>query len=190
MRDRLVCGLRNDTTQKRLLSEAVVKAVQIASSMGSAEKQSLQFHVKRPGAICQGCVACNRCNSTDHSVQECRIKDSVVYFRCRKKRTHCKSLSGEGTVSICSRERRKKDKTIWYRQMECHGNADALSRLPIVGTPVKEERNTDAEVYNVTQLETIPVTYQQLKTATNHDPILGQVVQCIRNGCMACCSFG
>ena len=34
----------------------------------------------------------------------------------------------------------------------------------------------------MTQLETLPVTYQQLKTATNHDPILGQVVQCIRNG--------
>ena len=71
---------------------------------------------------------------------------------------------------------------IRYRQSECHGNADALSRLPIVGTPVEEEGTTDAEVYNVTQLETLPVTYQQLKTATNHDPILGQVVQCIRNG--------
>ena len=71
---------------------------------------------------------------------------------------------------------------IRYRQSECHGNADAFSRLPIVGTPVEEEGTTNAEVYNVTQLETLPVTYQQLKTATNHDPILGQVVQCIRNG--------
>ena len=71
---------------------------------------------------------------------------------------------------------------IQYRQSECHGNADALSRLPIVGTPVDEEGTTDAEVYNVTQLETLPVTYQQLKSATNHDPILGQVLQCIING--------
>ena len=70
---------------------------------------------------------------------------------------------------------------IQYRLSECHGNADALSSLPIVGTPVEEEGTMDAEVYNVTQLETLPVTYQQLKTATNHDPILGQVVQCIRN---------
>ena len=56
LRDRLVCGLRNDTTQKRLLSEAdltLAKAVQIASSMESAEKQCLQFQVTRPGAICQ-----------------------------------------------------------------------------------------------------------------------------------------
>ena len=28
----------------------------------------------------------------------------------------------------------------------------------------------------VTRLETLPVTYQQLKTATNHDPILSQVI--------------
>ena len=86
LRDRLFCGLRNDTTQKRLLSEAdltLVKAVQIASSMESAEKQSLQFHVTRPGAICQ--VRRNRCNSTDHLVRECGIKDSVVCFRCKKK---------------------------------------------------------------------------------------------------------
>ena len=47
---------------------------------------------------------------------------------------------------------------------------------------MKEEGTTNAEVYNVTQLETLPVTYQQLKTATNHDPILGQVVQCSMNG--------
>ena len=52
----------------------------------------------------------------------------------------------------------------------------------MVGTPVEEEGTTDTEVYSMTQLETLPVTYQQLKTATNHDPILGQVVQCIRNG--------
>ena len=77
---------------------------------------------------------------------------------------------------------------ICYRQSDCHGNADALSRLPIVGTPVEEEGTMDAEVYNVTQLETLPITYQQLKTATNHDPILGQVVQCIRNGWLVAAS--
>ena len=54
--------------------------------------------------------------------------------------------------------------------------------LPIVGTSVHEEGTMDAEVYNLTQLETLPITYQQLKAATNHDPILGQVVQCIQNG--------
>ena len=69
---------------------------------------------------------------------------------------------------------------IQYRQSECHGNADAISRLPIVGTPVEEEGTTDTEVYNVTQLETLPLTYQQLKTATSNNPMLGEVVLCIR----------
>ena len=54
--------------------------------------------------------------------------------------------------------------------------------IPIVGTPMEEEGTMEAEMNNVTQLETLPIMYQQLKTATNHDPILGQVVQCIRNG--------
>ena len=49
---------------------------------------------------------------------------------------------------------------IRYRQSECHGNVDALSRLPIVGTPLEEEGTTDTEVYNVTQLETLPVTVE------------------------------
>ena len=111
LRDRLVCGLRNDTTQKRLLSEAdltLVKAVQIASSMESAEKQSLQFHVTRPGAICQVCLACNRCNSTDHSVRECRIKDSVVCFRCRKKGHIVRACREKGqSASAAGRDERK-----------------------------------------------------------------------------------
>ena len=100
--DRLVCGIRNDTTQKRLLSEAdltLAKAVQIASSMESAEKQSLQFQVTRPGAICQVRVSCNRCNSTDHSVWECRIKDSVVCFRCKKKGHIVRACREKGPVS-------------------------------------------------------------------------------------------
>ena len=113
LRDRLVCGLRNDTTQKRLLSEAdltLAKAIQIASSMESAEKQSLQFQVTRPGAICQVRVSCNRCNSTDHSVRECWIKDSVVCFRC-KKRGHivraCREKGQSQLASAAGREARK-----------------------------------------------------------------------------------
>ena len=109
LRDRLVCGLRNDTTQKRLVSEAdltLAKAAQIASSMESAEKQSLQFQVTRPGTICQVRVSCNRCNSTDHSVRECQIKDSVVCFRCKK--GHVKACRERGqSASAAGREARK-----------------------------------------------------------------------------------
>lgn len=43
MRDRLVCGLRSESTQKRLLSEAdltLARAVEIAQSMEAAHKNA------------------------------------------------------------------------------------------------------------------------------------------------------
>lgn len=46
LRDRLVCGFRSDTTQKKLLSEANLdfdKAVQISHAMETAEKDTLTF---------------------------------------------------------------------------------------------------------------------------------------------------
>ncbi|KAL5517154.1 hypothetical protein EMCRGX_G002638 [Ephydatia muelleri] len=114
LRDRLVCGLRNDVIQKRLLSEADVtlaKAVQIASSMESAEKQSLQLNVTKPGAICQVRVSCNRCNSTDHSVRECRIKDSVVCFRCKKKGHIVRACREKGPSAMAVGRDERKAKT-------------------------------------------------------------------------------
>ena len=114
LRDRLVCGLRNDAIQKRLLSEADVtlaKAVQIASSMESAEKQSLQLNVTKPGAICQVRVSCNRCNSTDHSVRECRIKDSVVCFRCKKKGHIVRACREKGPSAMAVGRDERKAKT-------------------------------------------------------------------------------
>ena len=114
LRDRLVCSLRNDAIQKRLLSEAEVtlaKAVQIASSMESAEKQSLQLNVTKPGAICQVRVSCNRCNSTDHSVRECRIKDSVVCFRCKKKGHIVRACREKGPSAMAVGRDERKAKT-------------------------------------------------------------------------------
>lgn len=51
-----------------------------------------------------------------------------------------------------------------------HGNADGLSRLPV--NVEGEEVPGDVEVFNVGQVDALPVTAQQLGQATRSDPIL------------------
>ena len=69
-----------------------------------------------------------------------------------------------------------------YWNGEEHANADALSRLPMAGVPSEEEQLRDVEVHNILQLEALPITNQQLKLATERDPLLSQVRQYIREG--------
>ena len=71
---------------------------------------------------------------------------------------------------------------IQYRNGEEHANADALSRLPMAGVPSEEEQLRDVEVHTILQLEALPITNQQLKLATEHDPLLSQVRQYIKEG--------
>ena len=56
-----------------------------------------------------------------------------------------------------------------------HANADGLSRLPL--HVQREEEPTDVEVFNVAQVDALPVTAQQLGQATCSDPNLSKVWQ-------------
>ena len=65
-----------------------------------------------------------------------------------------------------------------------HGNADGLSRLPLTSTqPEASGRDTDtASVFNVTQLESLPVTAKQVQAATQSDTVLSKVLHCVQKG--------
>ena len=71
--------------------------------------------------------------------------------------------------------------TIEYRSTACHANADGLSRLPLQSTG-EEEDVTAATVFNVAQLESLPVTAEQLRAATGCDQILGKVLLLTQKG--------
>ena len=60
---------------------------------------------------------------------------------------------------------------IEFRPTEAHGNADGLSCLPL-SEMTSEGASSDAAVFNVSQLKSLPVTSQQLQAATRNDSIL------------------
>ena len=70
---------------------------------------------------------------------------------------------------------------IEFKPTDAHRNADELSRLPL-----REERvtelSTDVDVFNVAQVDALPVTAQLLGQATRSDPILSKVWQYTRTG--------
>ena len=100
LRDRLVCGLCNNSIQKRLLSEAnltFAKAVEMAQGLEAAERNArkLQGHEETPvnrvsqkGEIAATSKplekACYRCGGTGHTPNNCKFRNATCR-RCQKK---------------------------------------------------------------------------------------------------------
>ena len=70
------------------------------------------------------------------------------------------------------------DYVVLYRNTLRHGNADALSRLPLT---VEGEEDEASQLF-VKIVEHLPVTYSQLREATQKDPTLSKVLQFALNG--------
>ena len=70
---------------------------------------------------------------------------------------------------------------IEYSSTEAHTNADTLSRLPLKSqeAPITSD---EPALFNVSQLESLPVTSQQLRAATRTDPVLSKVIRYVRSG--------
>ena len=63
-----------------------------------------------------------------------------------------------------------------FRCSQEHGNADALSRLSIFAKQEAETGALAAHLFNVRQLETLPVTSKEIAQATRKDPVLSRVM--------------
>ena len=75
IRDRLVCGLRNETIQKRLLAErnlTLVTAIEIAQGMEAATKQTLELRA----------VSGQSQNQEIHAVHKSVAKPKKKCYRC------------------------------------------------------------------------------------------------------------
>ncbi len=93
LRDRLVCGVRNELIQKRLLAEVgltLARAMEIAQGMETAEKNAKEFHAPSnssatlevlylPGKAKRKCYRCGR----DHHEKDCTFREATCH-KCGK----------------------------------------------------------------------------------------------------------
>ena len=87
LRDRLVCGIHSESTQRRLLAEAdltLARAIEVAQSMEAAEinAQQLEGSTLQVGQMAVSLgdrSACYRCGSESHRERDCRFKEAVCY---------------------------------------------------------------------------------------------------------------
>ena len=97
LRDRLVCGVRDDRIQRRLLAEKdlnLQKAVEIATSIEMAAKnvrdlQATQAPREKVNKIApikpsKKAKPCFRCGKSNHAPEKCKFKDSTCHH-CQKK---------------------------------------------------------------------------------------------------------
>ena len=68
---------------------------------------------------------------------------------------------------------------IEFRPTGEHGNADGLSHLPLKGVKPKDT-SSDPRIFNVTQMEALPVNVRRLRAATGSDPLLSKVYRYTR----------
>ena len=70
---------------------------------------------------------------------------------------------------------------IEFRLTNQHANADGLSRLPIPDADLVEA-SADPTVFNISQLQALPVNVTKLRTATAADPLSSKVYRYTRSG--------
>ncbi len=73
---------------------------------------------------------------------------------------------------------------IEFQRTQDHASADALSRLPLVSGvsgPVVTS-NTEASLFNLCQIETLPITAKELAAHVRKDPMLAKVIYSANEG--------
>ena len=73
-----------------------------------------------------------------------------------------------------------------FCKTEAHGNADALSRLPLLEVPAQTQTPPEL-VLLMDHLNESPITAEQISTWTRHDPSLSALLQMVKQGWPAQC---
>ena len=70
---------------------------------------------------------------------------------------------------------------IEYKSINQHGNADALSRLPLPETDTVPTSDVPS-CFNIGQLEALPITSEMVREGTRRDPLLSKVLLYTKSG--------
>ncbi len=71
---------------------------------------------------------------------------------------------------------------IQYKSTHDHGNADGLSRLPLLQTAGSDCETQAISTFNIGQVQALPVTFQEVQRATRRDASLSKVLQYVQQG--------
>ena len=170
LRDRFVCGLKNESTRKRLLTETGLtfsKALEIAKSLETAAKDAQQLKGSEQTGTVHNVAsrsprkeACYRCGRTNHRASDCKFKEAVCH-NCGKRghlKRRCKQPQrGDRRGNGWRRERTKwvdreqnseedPDENLGVYVVEKLANRPIQVELQLDGKPVTMEVDTGAAV--------------------------------------------
>ena len=131
LRDRLVCGLRSEAIQRKLLTEKdlkFAKALEIAQGMEAVDRDTLQL--KGSEAAIQQVTArpkeaffnnergqCYRCGRSNHAATDCRFEDAVCH-NCGKKGHLARVCRSRRQGQAGKKKNRTYHKTKWVQQQQ------------------------------------------------------------------------
>ena len=70
--------------------------------------------------------------------------------------------------------------TIQYKTSQAQSNADGLSRLPLPAT--NSQSSKEDSIFNVCQVQALPVSFRDIQKATRRDKLLGKVLTYTQTG--------
>ena len=108
LRDCLVCGLRNEGIQKKLLTEADLtrtKVLTLSLGMEAAEKNAKSLKVVEPAVNRITPRPCYRCGRTSHNHKDCRFKEAECH-KCEKKRHIAATCRSAKAANACQPQRK------------------------------------------------------------------------------------
>ena len=148
LRDRFVCGIRNESTQKRLIAEkdlSFAKAFEIAQSMEAAERDAKAL--KEPTAVIQQVSnpskqsQCFHCGGKHHEAKNCRFREAVCHS-CGK-RGHIVRVCPAKKVASKRAHPRKLAPTRWISSDTAEESASSTE---------------DLQVFNIGRRSAAPIT--------------------------------
>ena len=160
LRDRLVCGLRNDSVRKHLLTKTELTfatAQELALSLEAAERQANELKGTEPAVLHVGAAqpptneACYRCGSTRHKQIDCKFKQAVCHG-CRKRghiRRVCRSQAKgmqqpQRTKWVEAQGEQEPDEEYGIYSVRMSSPSPILVDVEVEGKPITMEVDTGA----------------------------------------------
>ena len=190
LRDRLVCGIKNENIQKRLLSESDLKldkAIEIATAMETAARDAVELrHQHRPDSVHKlskrtpipakyknANKACFRCDRPNHTPDQCHFKEETCQFCSKKGHIERACLSKKA-----QQNRNQSKKHISYKKSVKSVEEEELLTVSIntvkrsdviIVTPRIEGKHLQMELDTGSAISVIPIrTYKEL---FSHKPL-------------------